>query len=81
MSWFYLLIAALFEVGWPVGLKMAEISAVKAARIIFAVLATAASGLFPYTARKGNPIGAVWTRIGTAVRSPSAFCSFTMPCL
>lgn len=67
MSWFYLLIAALFEVGWPVGLKMAEISAVKIAWIIFAVLAMAASGFFLYVAQKEIPIGtayAVWTGIG-----------------
>lgn len=29
MAWIYLLIAAVFEVGWPVGLKMAEISSLK----------------------------------------------------
>ena len=67
MSCFYLLIAALFEVGCPVGMKMAEISAVKIAWIIFAVLAMAASGFFLYVAQKEIPIGtayAVWTGIG-----------------
>ncbi len=69
MSWFYLLIAAMFEVGWPVGLKMAEISSLKAAWIVFAVVAMAFSGIFLYVAQKEIPIGtayAVWTGIGAS---------------
>ena len=53
---------------------MAEISAVKIAWIIFAVLAMAASGFFLYVAQKEIPIGtayAVWTGIG-------AGCTFTV---
>ncbi|MBQ8630421.1 MAG: multidrug efflux SMR transporter [Alphaproteobacteria bacterium] len=69
MAWLYLLIAAVFEVGWPVGLKMAEISPVKFVWIVFAVVAMTLSGLFLYMAQKTIPIGtayAVWTGIGAS---------------
>ena len=69
MSWFYLLIAALFEVGRPFGLKMADISVVKIWWIIFAVIAMTLSGVFLYMAQKEIPIGnayAVWTGIGAS---------------
>lgn len=66
MPWIYLLIAAIFEVGWPVGLKMAEISTIKIGWIIFAVIAMTLSGVFLYIAQKDIPIGtayAVWTNL------------------
>lgn len=69
MSWFYLLIAALFEVGWPFGLKMADVSAIKIWWIVFAVIAMALSGVFLYIAQKEIPIGtaySVWTGIGAS---------------
>lgn len=69
MHWFYLLIAALFEVGWPFGLKMADVSAVKIWWILFAIVAMTLSGIFLYLAQKGIPIGtayAVWTGIGAS---------------
>lgn len=67
MAWFYLLVAAIFEVGWPVGLKMAEISDAKITWILFAIIAMGLSGFFLYTAQKTIPIGtayAIWTGIG-----------------
>ncbi len=69
MSWFYLLIAAVFEVGWPIGLKVAQGSPFKVLWIISAVVAMALSGVFLYLAQKGIPIGtayAVWTGIGAS---------------
>lgn len=69
MAWFYLMIAALFEVGWPTGLKMAETSTFKAGWIVFAIAAMAFSGVFLYLAQKEIPIGtayAVWTGIGAS---------------
>ncbi len=69
MSWFYLLIAALFEVGWPFGLKMAELSTGKIWWILFAIIAMTLSGVFLYMAQKEIPIGtayAVWTGIGAS---------------
>ena len=69
MAWVYLIIAAIFEVGWPVGLKMAEVSSSKAGWIILAIFAMTLSGIFLYLAQKEIPIGtayAVWTGIGAS---------------
>lgn len=69
MSWFYLLIAAIFEVGWPYGLKVATQSQHKVLWIIFAIIAMALSGIFLYLAQKQIPIGtayAIWTGIGAS---------------
>jgi len=70
MAWINLLIAAIFEVGWPVGLKLADntLAAAKYFWIIFAIIAMALSGVFLYFAQKQIPIGtayAIWTGIGT----------------
>ena len=69
MAWFYLFIAAIFEVGWPVSLKMAEITSAKVVWVICAVIAMALSGVFLYFAQREIPIGtaySVWTGIGAA---------------
>ncbi len=69
MSWLYLLIAAIFEVGWPFGLKMASLGTHKVAWIIFAIVAMTLSGIFLFLAQKTIPVGtayAVWTGIGAA---------------
>lgn len=69
MCWIYLLIAALFEIGWPVGLKLANTpSIVKYWWILFAIVAMALSGIFLFFAQKQIPIGtayAIWTGLGT----------------
>lgn len=67
MSWLYLIVAAVFEIGWPVGLKMANSSTSKVFWVLFAIIAMALSGYFLYLAQKHIPIGtayAVWTGIG-----------------
>lgn len=46
MSWAYLLVAGLLEIGWPVGLKMAQGEASRVSGIIIAVLCMIASGVF-----------------------------------
>lgn len=69
MYWLYLFIAAIFEVGWPLGLKMAQTSNAKILWILFAIVAMTLSGVFLYLAQKGIPIGtayAVWTGIGAS---------------
>ena len=74
MSWLYLLIASIFEVGWPFGMKMASINENKLGWIIFAIIAMSLSGLFLYIAQKHIPIGiayAIWTGIG-------AVCTFIL---
>ena len=65
--WIYLIIAAIFEVGWPVGFKLASTSSYKTSWILFSVIAMTLSGIFLYFAQKGISIGtayAVWTGIG-----------------
>ena len=74
MSWLYLFIASIFEVGWPYGMKMASLSDNKILWIIFAVIAMTPSGVFLYLAQKQIPIGvayAIWTGIG-------ATCTFLL---
>lgn len=69
MHWFYLLIAGLFEIGWPLGMKMSQNGGNKFLWLSVAVVAMAFSGLFLWLAQKQIPIGtayAVWTGIGAA---------------
>lgn len=69
MSWLYLFIASIFEVGWPFGLKMAADSNPKFWWILFAVAAMTLSGIFLYMAQKHIPVGtayAIWTGIGAS---------------
>ena len=70
MAWIYLVVAALFEVGWPIGLKLAQTPhpIAKSLWIIFAIIAMALSGVFLFLAQKQIPIGtayAIWTGLGT----------------
>jgi len=68
VGWIYLLLAGVCEIGWPFGLKMAQLSgAHRLVWIIAAVLAMAVSGVLLYCAQKTIPMGtayAVWTGIG-----------------
>lgn len=69
MQWLYLLIASVFEVGWPLGLKIATNNQYRILWIIFAIIAMALSGIFLYFAQKQIPIGtayAIWTGIGAS---------------
>ena len=74
MSWLYLIIASIFEVVWPFGMKMASLGTNKIVWIVFAIVAMALSGVFLYFAQKEIPIGvayAIWTGIG-------ATCTFCL---
>jgi quaternary ammonium compound-resistance protein SugE len=67
MSWIYLLIAGIFEVGWPLGFKLSQTTPNRFFWIVFAVISMAFSGFFLWMAQKAIPIGtayAVWTGIG-----------------
>lgn len=67
MSWIYLLVAGLFEIGWPVGLKLAQNSQLRTLGITIAISFMTASGLLLWLAQRHIPIGtayAVWTGIG-----------------
>lgn len=69
MSWIYLLAAGLFEIGWPVGLKIAQNPTTRWSGIVIAVVFMAISGTLLWLAQRSIPIGtayAVWTGIGAA---------------
>lgn len=68
MGWIYLVLGGLFEMGWPVGMKLAGTHA--GWRWVYlgvAVASMALSGYFLYMAQRTIPIGtayAAWTGIG-----------------
>jgi quaternary ammonium compound-resistance protein SugE len=67
MSWVYLFIAGIFEIGWPLGLKLSQTMASKVVGIVIAIISMALSGLFLWLAQRTIPMGtayAVWTGIG-----------------
>ena len=67
MAWIYLILAGFFEVGWPIGMKFAQMGTHRIAAISFSILCLAASGWLLWIAQKTIPIGtayAVWTGIG-----------------
>ena len=69
LAWLYLLIAGVFEVGWPLGFKLSQTTRFKWLFIVLAVVSIALSGFFLWTAQRQIPIGtayAVWTGIGAA---------------
>lgn len=69
MAWIYLIFAGLFEIGWPVGLKMAQVPATRATGIGLAIAFMGISGFLLWLAQRQIPIGtayAVWTGIGAA---------------
>ena len=69
MGWFYLAVAGLLEIGWPIGLKLAQGTEQRTLGIVVAVFCMAASGWMLYLAQKDIAMGtayAVWTGIGAA---------------
>ena len=69
LAWIYLLLAAIFEIGWPVGFKLSQTTGLRVLFIVIAVLAMGFSGFFLWMAQRHIPIGtayAVWTGIGAA---------------
>lgn len=59
--------AGLFEVGWPLGLKLADLPNMKIWGIALALISMIVSGLLLWYSLKEIPIGtayAVWTSIG-----------------
>lgn len=67
MSWLYLIIAGIFEVGWPLGFKLSQTTNNKILWIAVSVISMSLSGVFLWLAQKEIPIGtayAVWTGIG-----------------
>lgn len=67
MGWIYLLLGGLFEIGWPIGMKMADTTGHRWLYLTIAVISMGLSGYFLYLAQKTIPIGTayvVWTGIG-----------------
>jgi quaternary ammonium compound-resistance protein SugE len=67
MNWFYLILAGIFEIGWPLGLKLSQTMPSKLFGIFIAIISMGLSGLLLWVAQKTIPIGtayAVWTGIG-----------------
>jgi quaternary ammonium compound-resistance protein SugE len=69
MSWIYLIVAGLFEIGWPVGLKWAQEPGKPIVGVVLAVVSMAISGGLLFLAQREIALGtayAVWTGIGAA---------------
>ncbi|MEP7728857.1 DMT family transporter [Marinomonas primoryensis] len=69
MSWLYLLLAGITEIGWPIGLKMAQSGESKVTGIAVAIFFMTISGMLLWLAQKEIPMGtayAVWTGIGAS---------------
>ena len=69
MAWIYLILAGLFEIGWPLGLKMAQQEHSRISGILIALVCMSISGALLWLAQKNIPLGtsyAIWTGIGAA---------------
>lgn len=69
MNWLLLVLAGLFEIGWPVGLKIAQNPETRWSGVAIAIVFMGASGTLLWLAQRTIPIGtayAVWTGIGAA---------------
>lgn len=67
MAWIYLVVAGLFEIGWPLGLKIAESPEHRIRGVVMAVLFMTVSGALLWLAQREIPMGtayATWTGIG-----------------
>ncbi|HLG44599.1 MAG TPA: SMR family transporter [Reyranella sp.] len=68
MAWLYLVVAGLFEIGWPLGLKKGwTVAGLQVWWIVFAIVCMTVSGALLMTAQRAVPMGtayAVWTGIG-----------------
>lgn len=68
-AWTLLVLAGLFEIAWPLGLKMAQTPGKVLLGVLIAVVGMAISGWLLWLAQKVIPLGtayAVWTGIGAA---------------
>lgn len=73
VAWMCLFVAGVFEIGWPIGLKLAQTPGRLVPGLVVSVACMALSGLLLYLAQRSIPMGtayAVWTGIGAA----GAFC-------
>ena len=78
-SWLFLILAGMFEVGWPLGFKLSQIPEKRTLGIVLAILCMAVSGYLLWSAQKEIPMGtayAVWTGIGAAGTFLVGVCFF-----
>jgi len=69
VAWVYLVLAGLFEIGWPLGFKLSQQPEYRASGIAAAIASMGLSGWLLWLAQREIPIGtayAVWTGIGGA---------------
>jgi quaternary ammonium compound-resistance protein SugE len=68
MAWVYLILAGVFEWGWPIGLKLGWTEqGLRYWWLILAIISMTASGILLLLAQREIPVGsayAVWTGIG-----------------
>jgi quaternary ammonium compound-resistance protein SugE len=68
MAWVYLVLAGMFEWGWPIGLKFGwSGQGLRYGWLAFAIVSMGASGALLLLAQRDIPVGsayAVWTGIG-----------------
>ncbi len=67
MAWIYLILAGVMEIGWPLGLKLAQQDGWRWQGILAAIAFMTISGGLLFLAQKSIPMGtayAVWTGIG-----------------
>ena len=68
MAWMYLFFAGLFEIGWPLGFKLAALNPRHhLLYLVLSVVSMGLSGLLLYWAQRDIPMGTaylVWTGIG-----------------
>ncbi|OQX20246.1 MAG: hypothetical protein BWK76_01945 [Desulfobulbaceae bacterium A2] len=67
MAWIWLILAGICEVGWPLGLKLAQAGQFRLAGIALAVSTMGLSGWLLWLAQRQIALGtayAVWTGIG-----------------
>ena len=80
MAWIYLIIAAIFEVGWPLGFKLSGLHPERfGLYITLAIVSMALSGLFLYWAQKSIPVSTayiIWTGIGAIGTFLLGICCF-----
>jgi quaternary ammonium compound-resistance protein SugE len=67
MNWIYLVLAGIFEIGWPISMKLSQTTHSKALGLRIAIVSMSLSCFFLWLAQKTIPIGtayAIWTGIG-----------------
>ena len=68
-AWILLILAGCCEIGWPLGLKLAQAGSWRISGTIMAVICMAVSGFLLFLAQKSIPMGtayAVWAGMGAA---------------